>query len=108
MNKEELKDFILKCLNEKNASNITCMEIKGEVPLSDYMIFASGRSVKNIRAIGEYIALQLKHELKLNASIEGLQGSDWILLDAGNVIVHLFQPEAREQLKLEEFWTEKK
>jgi ribosome-associated protein len=107
MNKEELKDFILKCLDEKNASNVMCMEIKGEVPLADYMIFASGRSVKNIRAIGEYIALELKHELKWNASVEGLQGSDWILLDAGNVIVHLFQPEAREQLKLEEFWTGK-
>ena len=108
MNKEKLKDFILKCLDEKNATNVTCMEIQGEVPLADYMIFASGRSVKNIRAIGEYIALELKHKLQWNAIVEGMQGSDWILLDAGNIIVHLFHPEAREQLKLEEFWSEKK
>jgi ribosome-associated protein len=108
MNKEILKDFILKCLEEKNATNVTCMEIKGETPLADYMIFASGRSAKNIRSIGEFVALELKHELKWNAFVEGLQGSDWILLDAGNVIVHLFHPEAREQLKLEELWSEKK
>jgi ribosome-associated protein len=108
VNKEELKDFILKCLNDKNATNVTCMEIKNEVPLADYMIFANGRSVKNIHAIAEYVALELKHELKCNAFVEGLKGSDWILLDAGNVIVHLFHPEAREQLKLEEFWEERK
>jgi len=107
-NKKQLKEFILKCLDTKKAENITCIELKGEVPLADYMIFASGRSVKNIRAIGEYVALELKHELKWNASVEGSQGSDWILLDAGNVIVHLFHPEAREKLRLEEFWSKKK
>ena len=108
MNKEELKDFVLKCLEEKNAENVTCMPITGGVPLADYMIFASGRSVKNIRAIGEYVALELKHKLQWNASVEGLHGSEWILLDAGNVIVHLFHPEAREHFKLEEFWEERK
>lgn len=104
-NKKQLKEFILECLDVKKAENITCMKLKGDVPLADYMIFANGRSVKNIRAIGEYVALELKHELKLNISIEGLQGSDWILLDAGSVIVHLFHPEAREKLNLEEFWS---
>ncbi|MDG1436713.1 MAG: ribosome silencing factor [Rickettsiaceae bacterium] len=107
MNKKELKDFILKCLEEKNATDVNCMEIQGEVPLADYMIFASGRSVNNIRAIGEFIALELKHNLKWNAFVEGLQGSDWILIDAGIVIVHLFHPEAREQMKLEELWKER-
>ena len=51
--------------------------------------------------------MELKNELKWNASVEGLKGSDWILLDAGDVIVHLFHPEAREHLKLEEFWSKK-
>jgi ribosome-associated protein len=108
MNKEELRDFIVESLEEKKAENIVCMSLKGEVPIADYMIFASGRSVKNIRAIAEYVALELKHKLQWNASVEGLQGSDWILLDAGNVIVHMFHPEAREHLKLEEFWQARK
>ncbi len=105
--KTVLRDFIVKCLEEKKAENINSMKLEGEVPLADYVIFASGRSTKNIQSIGEYIALQLKHELKCNAAVEGLKGSDWILVDAGDVIVHLFHPEAREQLKLEEFLTKK-
>ena len=106
-NNEQLKDFILKSLEATKAENITCMKLTGEAPLADYMIFASGRSVKNIKAIAENVALKLKHELNWNANVEGLQGSDWILLDAGEVIVHLFHPEAREQLKLEELWSKK-
>ena len=58
-NSEDIKDFILKCLEEKKAENVTCISLKGEVPIADYMIFASGRSVKNIRAIGEHVAGQL-------------------------------------------------
>jgi ribosome-associated protein len=103
-NSENIKDFILKCLEEKKAENVSCISLKGAVPIADYMIFASGRSIKNIRAIAEYTAFELKHELKWNASIEGLTGSDWILLDAGDVIVHLFHPEAREKFKVEELW----
>lgn len=107
LTKEQLKDFILKCLEDKNAINVSCMKIENETPIAEFMIFASGRSVKNIRAIAEYAAMELKNELKWNASVEGLKGSDWILLDAGDVIVHLFHPEAREHLKLEEFWSKK-
>lgn len=103
-NKEEIKDFILKLLEEKNAENIITLPINSEVSIADYMIFASGRSVKNISAIAEHIALELKHTLKWNAGVEGLKGSDWILLDAGDVIVHLFHPEAREKFKIEELW----
>lgn len=104
INTEEIKDFILKLLEEKKAENIITLPIKSEVSIADYMIFASGRSVKNISSIAEYIALELKHTLKWNASVEGLKGSDWILLDAGDVIVHLFHPEAREKFKIEELW----
>lgn len=104
--KDTIKDFILKILEEKNAENIICMPLM-HVSIADYMIFASGRSVKNIKAIAEFIAYELKHELKWSSSVEGLQGSDWILVDAGDVIVHLFHPEAREKLKMEEFWSSK-
>lgn len=104
ISKEQLKDFIVKCLDEKKAENITCMKPEGEASLADYMIIASGRSVKNIKAIAEHIALELKHKFKWNATVEGLEGSDWILLDADNVVVHLLHPEAREKLKLEELW----
>lgn len=107
LSKEELKDFILKCLEEKNAENISCIKIENKTPIAEYMIFASGRSVKNIQAIAEFTAIELKKELKWKADVEGLKGSDWVLLDAGDIIVHLFHPETRERLKLEELWNKK-
>jgi len=107
LSKEKLKDFILKCLEEKNAVNISCIKIEDQTPLAEYMIFASGRSAKNIQAIAEFTAIELKRELKWKADVEGLKSSDWVLLDAGDVIVHLFHPETRERLKLEELWNKK-
>jgi ribosome-associated protein len=107
LTKEELRDFILKRLEEKKAENISCIKIENETPIAEYMIFASGRSVKNIKSIAEFAAQELKNELNWNASVEGIKGSDWILMDAGEVIVHLFHPEAREHLKLEELWSKK-
>ena len=107
ISKEELKNFILRCLEEKNAANVSCIKIQGETPLAEYVIFASGRSVKNIKAIAEFTSIELKNKLKWRANVEGVSGSDWILLDAGEVIVHLFHPEARERLKLEDIWNKK-
>lgn len=104
----DLKDFLVKILEEKNAQNITVLKLGDEVPLATYMIFASGRSIKNIAAIAEHIVYELKHNAQWPASAEGLNNSDWILLDAEDVIVHIFHPEAREKFKLEELWGKKK
>jgi len=104
----DLKDFLVKILEEKNAQNITVLKLGDEVPLATYMIFTSGRSIKNIAAIAEHIVYELKHNAQWPASAEGLNNSDWILLDAGDVIVHIFHPEAREKFKLEELWGKKK
>lgn len=101
---DSLKDFIIECLKEKNAEDIYCIHLKDKASIADYMIFASGRSSKNIKAIAEYTALELKHKMKCSSNVEGMQCADWILLDAGEVIVHLFHPEARQKFKLEELW----
>lgn len=103
-NTEELKDFIIKILEDKNAQNITVLELTDKIPLAKYMIFANGRSTKNISAIAEHVVYELKHTAKCPAFVEGLNHSDWVLLDAGDVIVHIFHPEAREKFKLEELW----
>jgi ribosome-associated protein len=101
---DELKDLIVKSLEDKKAENITVLPLSDKIPLAKYMIFASGRSIKNIGAIAEYVALELKHKTNWPAHVEGLGNSDWILLDAGDIIVHIFHPEARERFKLEELW----
>ena len=103
----KLRDFIVKILEDKGAQNITVLKLSDEVPLTTYMIFASGRSIKNISAIAEHIAYELKRSAKCASSIQGLNHSDWVLIDAGDVIVHIFHPEAREKFRLEELWTKK-
>lgn len=102
---DQLKGFIVKCLEDKNAENTQCLHVKNRTSLADYMIFTSGRSKKNIKAIADYISMELKHEWKYNVTTEGTQDSDWILLDAGRVIVNLLHPNARKDLNLEELWS---
>lgn len=101
---KQLKDFIITCLDEKKAENITFVDLGTNSPLAQYMIFASGRSVKNIGAIADFITLELKHKFGKTSHIEGLGGSGWVVIDAFDIIVHIFHPEARESLKLEEKW----
>jgi ribosome-associated protein len=101
---EELKDCILKALDDKKAENINVMSLENKTSLAQYMIFATGRSTKNISAIADYIADEIKHNSNIKTVIEGLGGSEWVLLDAGDIIVHLFNGEAREHYRLEELW----
>lgn len=100
----QLKDFIIHCLEEKKAENVIAIDLGEKAQLAKYMIFASGRSTKNISAIAEFIADELKHKANRKSSIEGLGKSEWVLLDIGDIIVHIFHPEARAQFKLEEKW----
>lgn len=102
-NSKKILNFLLKHLEERKAENISHIELKNQAAITDYIIFASGKSVKNIKSTADHLGLMLKHEMKHNASIEGLGGTSWVLIDAGCVIVHLFHPEAREQIRLEEF-----
>jgi ribosome-associated protein len=106
LNNDQIKDFIVTCLEDKKAENITCLLLRGKNPLCDWMIIASGRSLKNIEAIADYVSLELKHKAQCGANIEGAKNSDWILLDTGGVVLHLFHPEAREHYRLEELWNQ--
>lgn len=106
-NNEELKDYIIRCLDDKKAEDITVIDLGDKKSIANYMIIASGRSSKNIKAIAEYIALELKHNSNLTVSIEGLGLAEWVVIDTGNIIVHLFYPEARKRFNLEEIWEPK-
>lgn len=100
---EEIKDFIVECLEEKKAEGIIVMHLSNNI-LAKYMIIASGRSIKNIGAIADYISLELKRKEGININTEGIGNSDWVLIDAGDIIVHIFHPESRNRFKLEELW----
>ena len=103
-NTEQLKEFIIECLLEKKAEDIVTIDLSNKTQLAKYMIFASGRSVKNIAAIAEYLSFELKYKTNIAIGIEGMGKSEWVLVDAGDIVVHIFYPAARAQLKLEEKW----
>jgi len=107
-NTEELREFIIKCLEDKKAENISTIDLGDNNPLAKYLILASGRSVKNVSAIADFVSFEVKNNSNLNAGIEGLNNAEWVLVDFGDIIVHVFHPEARDHFKLEELWNKKR
>ncbi len=99
---EKLKNIVIKALEDKKAMDISLIDLKGKSDLAEYMIFASGSSSKNMRALAENVKFELRKSFDLPVHIEGLNSASWILIDLGDIIIHVFNKEAREYFKLEE------
>ena len=104
MASEQMLDFILNSLEDDKADDIVSIDLRGKSEMADYMVVASGRSSRRVSAICEKLALRLKQEVGLLCRMEGKQASDWVLMDCGDVIVHIFRPEVREFYQLEKMW----
>ncbi|MDP9127817.1 MAG: ribosome silencing factor [Pseudomonadota bacterium] len=101
---EALRDEILKILDDRQGEDIVTFDLAGRSPIADYLIIASGRSGRQVAAMAGYLREAcLKRGLK-NVRIEGMSEGDWVLVDAGDVIVHLFRPEVRQYYDLETIW----
>jgi ribosome-associated protein len=96
----EIQDF----LEEHKIFDIITIDLRGQTTIADTMIIASGRSQKHISMIAELLRDHLKKKSFPILSVEGLPNSDWILLDTGDIIIHLFKPEARALYNLEKMW----
>ena len=94
----------LASLEDSKAEDIVAIDIQGKSPLADYMIVASGRSHRHVSAVAEHLIRALKEAGHGAARVEGLAGADWVLIDSGDVIVHIFRPEVREFYNLEKMW----
>ena len=101
---KELLDRILTSLEESKAEDVIAISLKGKSEIADHMVICSGRSTRQVTAMAEILADQLKHEFSIFPKIEGKDQGDWVLLDAGDVIVHVFRPEVREFYQLEKLW----
>ena len=101
---QALLDFILHRLDQDKAEEIVTIDLRGKTAMADHMVIASGRSTRQVAAITEKLADALKAELGRKARIEGKDAGDWVLIDAGDVIVHVFRPEVREFYQLEKMW----
>ncbi len=95
---------VLASLEDSKAENIVSIDIQGKSSLGDFMVVASGRSHRHVAAVAEHLLDALKDAGLGNARVEGLDGADWVLIDAGDVIVHVFRPEIREFYNLEKMW----
>ncbi len=107
-NIDELKDFIVKTLDDKKAENITVIDLGKDIPLARYLIIASGRSTRNVAAIADFVSLEIKNNTNINVGLEGVANSEWVLVDCGDIVVHIFHPEARNRFQLEDLWSKKK
>jgi len=91
-------------LDDDKAEDVVQIDLRGKSEMGDYMVIATGRSTRQVSAIAEKLADRLKTEFGLVAKLEGRETGDWVLIDAGDVIVHVFRPEVREFYQLEKMW----
>jgi ribosome-associated protein len=94
---------VLDSLEDSKAENIVPIDIRKKSSLGDYMVVASGRSHRHVAAVADNLLKVLK-EKGAQARVEGLSAADWVLIDAGDVIVHVFRPEIRDFYGLEKMW----
>jgi ribosome-associated protein len=94
---------VLASLDDSKAENIVSIDIQGKSSLGDYMVVASGRSHRHVAAVADNLLKALK-EAGTRARVEGLSSADWVLIDAGDIIVHVFRPEVREFYGIEKMW----
>jgi len=97
-------ELILDQLDEDQAQDLVTIPLEGKSSIADHMVIASGRSTRQVAAMATKLAERLKKEGHGNPRIEGLPAADWVLIDAGDVVVHLFRPEVRSFYNLERMW----
>lgn len=95
---------VLASLEDSKAENIISIDIQGKSALADHMVVASGRSHRHVKAVADNVIRALKLAGLGVARVEGLAASDWVLIDAGDVIIHIFRPEVREFYNIEKMW----
>ena len=97
-------DLILTSLEDDKAEEIVKIDLSGKSEMADWMVIASGRSTRQVAAIADHLTDRLKQELGRLSKVEGKDAGDWVLIDTGDVIVHVFRPEVREFYQLEKMW----
>jgi len=101
----EMIDIIKESLDDAKAEDIVVIDIRGKSSIADYMVVASGRSHRHVGAVADQISKALHENGFKKGRIEGLPHCDWVLVDAGDVIIHIFRPEVREFYNIEKMWS---
>ena len=101
-----LADTVTSSLEDDKAEDITVINLEGKSSLADIMVIASGRSARHVAAIADHLAQTVKDATGRPVKLEGLPNADWVLLDMGDIIIHLFRPEVRAFYNLEKIWSD--
>ena len=102
---EPLERLIVERLDDDKAQDIVCIDLKGKSSVADTLIIASGRSHRHVGALADHVLRALKDAGYGKAKVEGLPACDWVLIDVGDVVVHLFRPEVRSFYNIEKIWS---
>lgn len=99
-----MAEAIIASLEDDKAEDILVLDLDGKSTLADHMIIASGRSARHVAALADHVQRKIKEMGGKRARVEGLPNADWVLIDTGDVIIHLFRPEVREFYDIERIW----
>ncbi|WP_093334116.1 ribosome silencing factor [Sphingomonas rubra] len=102
---EALHRLVLQSLEDDQAVETVTIPLAGKSTIADHMVIASGRSTRQVASMAQKLSEKIKAEVGRSPRIEGLPTADWVLIDAGDVIVHLFRPEVRSFYNLERMWS---
>lgn len=102
----DIKKFVEKTLDDNKANNIISIDLKKKSYIADYMIIASGTSSRHLQSLSEILVSELKKNGLNNCRIEGSESSEWKLVDAIDIIIHIFHPDKRKFYDLEKMWSE--
>lgn len=102
---EPLLNEVVHWLDEAKAENIVTIDLAGKSSLGDYMVIATGRSDRHVGAVAEQLRKHLKDRGVNNVRVEGLETCDWVLIDAGDILIHVFRAEVRDFYNLEKMWS---
>jgi ribosome-associated protein len=101
---EQVLAAVLASVDDDKAEDVVQIDLRGRSDVADYMVICSGRSSRQVASIAEKLADRLKQDFRISARMEGKETSDWVLIDASDVIVHVFRPEVRDFYQLEKMW----
>ena len=101
---EKLHDLVLRSLDDDQALDVVTIPLGGKSSIADHMVIASGRSTRQVASMAQKLSQRIKQDLGRNVRVEGLPVADWVLIDADDVIVHIFRPEVRTFYNLERMW----
>jgi ribosome-associated protein len=101
---EELLSIVLQSLDDDKAEDVVQIDLRGRSSVADWMVVCTGRSTRQVAAIAEKLIERVKAVTGEKPRAEGMDAADWVLIDAGDVIVHVFRPEVREFYQLEKMW----